>query len=434
MMGPWKIFQLGVKSVGRNSLVLRRKTTITNSISGRSKNKAKGLDMKRVYLDHASATPVRKEVIEAMLPYFDNHFGNPSTVYDMGSKITEVIDQQRANVATLIGAKAKEIIFTSSGAEANNLAVKGIALARQKKGKHIVISAIEHHSVLNSARFLERMDFEVTFLQVDQYGVVDPERLAQVITPETILVSVMHANNEIGTIEPIAELAAICREKETTFHTDAVASVGNIPVDVNELGVDLLSLSGVSLGAPKGIGALYFRGNLRLMPLIHGGIQEMGRRAGTENVPGIVGLGKASELATKEMSDKEKNLRRLINLLDSSIHERIEKVIPTGHPDHRLPGHASYCVEAIEGEALLLMLNQEGIYANTGSACASKALKTSPVLVAIGTRPDLAQGSIVFTLNSSNTTEDIEYVLEKFPQVVKQLRSLSPVWRKTSTA
>ena len=255
--------------------------------------------MKRVYLDHASATPVRKEVIEAMLPYFDEHFGNPSTVYDLGSRIMEVIDQQRANVATLIGAKAKEIIFTSSGAEANNLAVKGIALARQKKGKHIVISAIEHHSVLNSARFLERMDFEVTFLQVDQYGVVDSERLAQVITPETILVSVMHANNEIGTIEPIAELAAICREKEITFHTDAVASVGNIPVDVNELGVDLLSLSGVSLGAPKGIGALYFRDNLRLMPLIHGGIQEMGRRAGTENVPGIVGLGKASELATK---------------------------------------------------------------------------------------------------------------------------------------
>jgi cysteine desulfurase len=350
----------------------------------------------------------------------------------LGSKIMEVIDDQRAKVATLIGAKAKEIIFTSSGAEANNLAVKGTALARQKKGKHIIISAIEHHSVLNSARFLERMDFEVTFLEVDEYGVVDPGRLAEVITPETILVSIMHANNEIGTIEPISDLASICREKEITFHTDAVASVGNIPVDVSDLGVDLLSISGVSLGAPKGIGALYFGGNLRLMPLIHGGIQEMGRRAGTENVPGIVGLGKAAELAAKELSDRGNYVRELRDLLDSGVHGRIEKVKPTGHPDHRLPGHASYCVEAIEGEALLLMLNQEGIYANTGSACASKALKTSPVLVAIGVRPDLAQGSIVFTLDSRNSVEDIEYVLEKFPQVVKQLRSLSPLWRKTS--
>jgi len=390
--------------------------------------------MKRVYLDHASATPVRREVIEAMLPYFDEHFGNPSTVYDLGSKIMDVIDDQRAKVATLIGAKAKEIIFTSSGAEANNLAVKGTVLARQKKGKHIIISAIEHHSVLNSARFLERMDFEVTFLPVDQYGVVDPGRLAEVITPETILVSIMHANNEIGTIEPISELASICREKEITFHTDAVASVGNIPVDVNELGVDLLSLSGVSLGAPKGIGALYFGGNLRLMPLIHGGIQEMGRRAGTENVPGIVGLGKASELALKELPDRVNYVRELRDLLDSGICERIERVKPTGHPDHRLPGHASYCVEAIEGEALLLMLNQEGIYVNTGSACASKALKTSPVLVAIGLRPDLAQGSIVFTLNNSNTNEDIEYVLKKFPLVVEKLRSFSPIWRKPSVA
>ena len=354
--------------------------------------------MRRVYLDHGSATPVRKEVIEAMLPYFDEHFGNPSTVYDLGSRILQDIDEQRAKVAKLIGAKAKEIIFTSSGAEANNLAVKGTALAWQNKGKHIIISAVEHHSVINSARFLERMGFEVTFLTVDEYGLVDPERLAHAITPATILVSVMHANNEIGTIEPITELVAICREKGVTFHTDAVASVGNIPVDVNELGVDLLSLSGVSLGAPKGIGALYFRDNLRLMPLIHGGIQEMGRRAGTENVPGIVGLGKASELATRELPDKEKNVRRLRNLLDSGIHEKIAQVKATGHPDNRLPGHASYCVEAIEGEALLLMLNQEG------------------------------------TLNSGNSVEDVEYVLEKFPQVVKQLRSLSPVWKKTPTA
>jgi cysteine desulfurase len=385
--------------------------------------------MRRVYLDHASATPVREEVIEAMLPYFDRHFGNPSTVYDMGSQIKQVMEEQRAKVAKLISAKSQEIIFTSSGAEANNLAVKGVAFARQKKGKHTIISAIEHHSVLNSARFFERMDFEVTFLPVDEYGLVDPERLSRAIRSDTILVSIMHANNEIGTIQPISELSAICREKGVLFHTDAVASAGNIPVDVNELNVDLLSLSGVSIGAPKGIGALYFRNNLRLMPLIHGGIQESGRRGGTENVPGIVGLGKASELTLSELTDKIDYLRELRNLLVAGIQERIESVKLTGHPDKRLPGHASFCIEAIEGEALIYMLNQEGIYANTGSACASKALKTSPVLVAIGTPPDLAQGSIVFTMDSSNKIEEIEYVVEKLCLAVEKLRSLSPLWR-----
>ncbi len=386
--------------------------------------------MKRVYLDHASATPVREEVIEAMLPYFDRHFGNPSTVYDMGSQIKQVMEEQRAKVAKLIGAKQQEIIFTSSGAEANNLSIKGVALARQKKGKHIIISAIEHHSVLNSARFFERMDFEVTFLPVDEYGLVDPGRLSKAIRSDTILVSIMHANNEIGTIQPISELSAICRDKGVLFHTDAVASVGKISVDVNALNVDLLSLSGVSIGAPKGIGVLYFRNNLRLMPLIHGGIQESGRRGGTENVPGIVGLGKASELTLTELTDKIDYLQELRNLLVAGIQERIESVKLTGHPDRRLPGHASFCIEAIEGEALIYMLNQEGICANTGSACASKALKTSPVLVAIGTPPDLAQGSIVFTMDSSNKIKEIEYVLEKLCLAVEKLRSLSPIWRR----
>lgn len=386
--------------------------------------------MRKIYLDHASATPVKKEVVAAMLPYFDKHFGNPSTIYDVGSEIAEVVEKQREKVANLIGAKPHEIIFTSSGTEANNLAIKGLALAKQKKGKHIIISAIEHHSVLNSARFLERMDFEVTFLPVDEYGLVDAERLASAITPETILVSIMHANNEIGTIEPIAELSVICREKGVTFHTDAVATVGNIPVDVNELNVDLLSLSGIPLGAPKGIGALYFRGNLRLMPLIHGGIQERGRRAGTENVPGIVGLGKASELAAAKLRAKMNHVRELRDLLVAGILERIDNVTYTGHPEKRLPGHASFCMEAIEGEALLLLLNQEGICANTGSACASKALKTSPVLVAIKLPPALAQGSVVFTFDSSNKTEEIEYVLEKLFIAVDRLRSFSPLWKK----
>jgi cysteine desulfurase len=390
--------------------------------------------MKTVYMDHAAATPVRKQVIEAMLPYFDEHFGNPSTVYDMGSRIKHVIDEQRARVAELIGAKAGEIIFTSSGAEANNLAIKGIGLARQKKGKHIIISAIEHHSVLNSARFLERMDFEVTFLQVDQHGLVDPERLSRAIRPETILVSIMHANNEIGTIEPISDLSGICREKGVVFHTDAVATAGNIPVDVNELNVDLLSLSGVSLGAPKGIGALYFRNNLRLMPLIHGGIQESGRRGGTENVPAIVGLGKASELAAQELPHKADHVKELRDRLVTGVHDRIEQVKYTGHPEKRLPGHASFCIEAIEGEALVFMLSQKGIYVNTGSACASKALKTSPVLVAIGVPPALAQGSAVFTLNGTNTVDEIQYVLDQLPVAVEKLRSLSPIWRTKTAA
>ena len=384
--------------------------------------------MKRVYLDHASATPVRREVIEAMLPYFDQHFGNPSTVYDIGSNVKEVMEEQRLKIAKLIGANAEEIIFTSSGAEANNLAIKGVAFARQKKGKHIIISAIEHHSVLNSARFFERMDFEVTFLQVDEHGLVDPERLSKAITPETILVSVMHANNEIGTIEPISELSAICREKGIVFHTDAVATVGNIPVDVNELNVDLLSFSGISMGAPKGVGALYFRDNLRLMPLIHGGIQEKGRRGGTENIPGIVGFGKAAEIISKELPGKVARTQNLRDFLIKGIGERLEFVKLTGHPDKRLPGHASFCVEAIEGEALIFMLSQDGIYANTGSACASKALKTSPVLVAIGVRPELAQGSVVFTLNGNHTVEELEYVLEKFQGDVAKLRALSPIW------
>ena len=390
--------------------------------------------MERVYMDHASATPVKKPVIDAMLPYFEEHFGNPSTVYDLGSEIKRVVEEQRAKVAELIGAKAEQVIFTSSGAEANNLAIKGVAFAGQKKGNHIIVSAIEHHSVLNSARFFERMDYEVTFLPVDEYGRVDPERLLKTLRPETILVSIMHGNNEIGTIQPIAGLSTICRENGVLFHTDAVATVGNIPVDVNELAVDLLSLSGASFGAPKGTGALYFRPKLRLMPLIHGGIQESGRRGGTENIPAIVGLGKASELAAQELADKTNHVQQLRDLLVSGIQERIEQVVYTGHREARLPGHASFCIEAIEGEALVFLLSQQGIYANTGSACASKALKTSPVLVAIGVRADLAQGSIVFTLDAGNSVEEVEYVLEKLPVAVEKLRQLSPIWIEKAAA
>ena len=386
--------------------------------------------MEGAYLDHASATPVRKEVLEAMLPYFSGQFANPSNVYDLGSKIKADLEAARASVAELIGADSAQIVFTSSGAEANNLAIKGVAFAKQKKGNHIIVSAIEHHSVLNSARFLERLDFEATFLPVDKYGLVNPERLAKAIRPETVIVSVMHANTEIGTIEPIAELAAVCKEKDVVFHTDAVASVGNTPVDVNALNVDLLSLSGPSLGGPKGVGALYFNKKVRLMPLIHGGIQENGRRAGTENVPGIIGFGKAAALAKAELPEKMEHVRKLRDRLVDGILKKVDKVTYTGHPDSRLPGHASFCFEAIEGEAFIFMLAQNGIYANTGSACASKALKTSPVLGAIGLRADLAQGSTVFTIDAGNTEAEIDHVLEKRPQAVDRLRALSPIWGK----
>jgi cysteine desulfurase len=386
--------------------------------------------MNRAYLDNASATPVRKEVLDAMLPYYREQFANPSNVYDISSKIKQVVEEQRVKVADLINAKPEEIIFTSSGAEANNMAIKGVAFAGQKKGKHIIVSSIEHHSVLNSARFLERLDFEATFLPVDEYGLIDPARLAKAIRPETILVSIMHANNEIGTIEPISKLAAICKENGVALHTDAVASVGNTRVDVDELGVDLLSLSGPAFSSPKGTGALYFNKKVRLMPLIHGGIQESGRRAGTENIPGIVGLGTAAELIRQELPEQENHCRKLRDRLVSGILDRIEKVTFTGHAQKRLPGHASFCFEAIEGEALIFMLAQAGIYTNTGSACASKALKTSPVLGAIGIRADLAQGSTVFTINGSTTEEEIDYVLDKLPPIVDRLRSFSPIWGK----
>jgi cysteine desulfurase len=391
--------------------------------------------MKRVYLDHAAATPVRREVLEAMLPYFRERFGNPSAVYNLGSEIKDVLEEQREKVARLINAHRDEVVFTSSGAEANNLAVKGVALANLKKGNHVIVSAIEHHSVLNAARYLEKFhDFEATFLPVNKCGLVDPEQLRKSITPATVLVSIQHGSNEVGTIQNIRELAAVCQTQGVPFHTDAVATAGQVPVDVQDLGVDLLTLNGPALGAPKGVGALFFRHKTRLVPQIHGGIQENGRRGGTENVPAIVGLGEAAALASQELAGKAKYLIGLRDLLVAGIKERVPGVVHTGHPAQRLPGHASFCVEGIEGEALLFMLSSQGIYANTGSACASKALKTSPVLCALGIHPELAQGSVVFTFNAENSEEDVNYVLYHLPLAVGRLRSFSPVWRKKTAA
>lgn len=388
--------------------------------------------MQRVYMDHASATPVRSEVKEAMLPYFDQEFANPSTVYDLGTEVRNAVEEAREQVTALIGAESERLVFTSSGAEANNMAIKGAALANRKKGNRVIVSSIEHHSVLNAARFLERLDFEVAFLPVDECGQVDPERLEQLLSEDTILVSIMHANNEIGTMQPIAELASVCKRHNILFHTDAVASVGSVPVDVQELGVDMLSLSGAGLGAPKGVGGLYVAKNVRIMPLIHGGIQERGMRAGTENVPGIVGLGKAAELAATETGRQAERIRQMRDRFVQGVKERVKRVTYTGHPELRLPGHASFCFQAVEGESLLFMLAQKGIYANTGSACASKALKISPVLAALSLPHEVAQGSAVFTLNRSNTQEEIDYVLQHLPPAVQRLRAMSPLWDEAS--
>ncbi len=386
--------------------------------------------MKKVYLDNTAGTPLLPEVKEAMLPFLGEVFGNPQSLHDWGDKAREAVDEAREKVAGLIGADAEEIIFTSGGTESNNLAVKGIALAQQAKGKHVVVSAIEHFSVLHAARTLEKWGFEVSEVPVDKYGVVNPEDVRKSIRKDTVLVSIMHANGEIGTIEPIKEIAQITRELKIPFHIDAVATAGTIPVNVNELGVDALSLAGSQFYGPKGAGALWLRKNVRIMPLLDGGIQEGGRRGGTENVPGIVGLGRAAEIAAAQMPARIKALTPLRDLLLKELPSKIAHVVVTGHPQNRLPGHASFCVEFIEGEAMLMLLNSKGIAVSSGSACTSRALKASHVLLAIGLSHEIAQGSVLFTLGLDNTKEDINYVLEAMPPVVDRLRQMSPLYDK----
>ena len=381
--------------------------------------------MRKCYFDHAATNPLDKRVFDAMTPYFIENFGNPLSLYDLGTKAKEAIENARTQVAALINSKSSEIIFTASGAEANNFALRGIALARQNEGKHIIVSKMEHHSILISARFLEKMGFVVTFLPVDKYGIVDPDTVKKSITKETTLISITHASSEVGTIEPIKEIGRIAKGKGIIFHTDAVAAAGNIPVDVKELGVDLLSMAAHQFYGPKGAGALYVREGMRIVPLIYGGIQENGRRAGTENVPAIVGMGKAAELAKNEMVDRIEQAKKLRDKLIKGV-SSIENIYLTGHPENRLPAHASFTVEFIEGEAMLLLLAAKGIYAASGSACSSKALKSSPVLLSMGVSSNLAQGSIVFTLGTGNTEEDIDYLLSELPQVIKRLREMSP--------
>ena len=384
--------------------------------------------MRRVYLDNAATTPLLPEVREAMLPYLGEAFGNPSSLHDWGEPAREAMETARAQVAQLIGANAEEIIFTGSGTESNNFAIKGLALAQQSKGKHVVVSAIEHFSVLHSARTLEKWGFELTLVPVDKYGVVDPEKVRKSLREDTVLVSVMHANGEVGTIEPIKEIAQITRENNVVFHTDAVATAGTIPVDVDELGVDALSLAGNQFYGPKGVGALWVRKGMRIMPFLDGGVQEGGRRAGTENVPAIAGLGKAAELAKASMTSRTKHLTRLRDRLLAGLPGKIDHVVVTGHLQNRLPGHASFCVEFIEGESMLMLLDSQGVAVSSGSACTSRALKASHVLIAMGLSHAVAQGSILFTLGTDNTPEDMDYVLEVLSPIVDRLRQMSPLY------
>ncbi|MDA8388312.1 MAG: cysteine desulfurase family protein [Nitrospiraceae bacterium] len=378
------------------------------------------------YFDHMATNPMRPEVLEAMMPFFKESYGNPMSLYKLGQSARQAIEEARLKVADLVNARPQEVIFTASGAEANNFAIRGLANAYVKKGRHIVVSRMDHHSVLNPARVLEKKGFAVTYLPVDPAGMVDPGVLEKAMTDETSLVSIIHASPEVGTIEPIAELAGIAKRKGALFHTDAVASAGYLPIDVDALGVDALSLSAHEFYGPKGAGALYLRSGTRIMPLIYGGIQENGRRAGTENVPAIVGMGAAAGLTRLELAQRAEKLSELRDRLIGGALAKIKNIHLTGHPALRLPGHASFCVEFIEGESMLLMLQAKGIYAASGSACSSKALKASPVLLAMGMSAELAHGSIVFSLGMDNTVEDIDYALGEFPAVVGRLREISP--------
>jgi len=390
--------------------------------------------MRKVYLDNAATTPLLPEVRETMLPYLGEIFGNPSCLHEWGDAAREAMELARGQVAQLIGANAEEIVFTGSGTESNNFAIKGLALAQQNKGKHVVISAIEHFSVLHSAKTLEKWGFELSLVPVDKYGVVDPEDVHKSLRKDTVLVSIMHANSEVGTIQPIREIAKITRESNVVFHTDAIATAGTIPVDVKELGIDALSLAGNQFYGPKGVGALWVRKRVRIMPLLDGGVQEEGRRAGTENIPAIVGLGKAAELAAAHMAARIEHLTPLRDRLLTELSAKIDHVVITGHPQNRLPGNASFCIEFIEGEAMLMLLNSQGVAVTSGSACTSRALKASHVLIAMGLSHALAQGSLLFSFGVDNTFEDVGYVLEVLPPIVDRLRQMSPLYSKFTKA
>jgi len=386
-----------------------------------------------LYFDHMANTPIDKRVVEAMLPHLNNSFGNPLNLHDFGQRTASAIEAARNSVAKLIGADPAEIIFTSCGSESNNFALKGIAKANEKKGKHIITSAIEHFSIHYPLKELEKEGFKVTYLPVDNFGFIDPEKVYEAITSETILVTLTHASNEIGTIEPIKTVTEAVKRRakeigqQIIIHIDAVQTVGTIPVKVNELGVDALTMAANQFYGPTGIAALYLRKGTRILPLILGGTQEEGKRAGTHNIAGIVGMGQAAELAIQEMEERNNKLIQLRDKLLRGLQEKIEDFFIIGHPTQRLPGHVSGCAKYVEGESMSMLLNLEGIAVSTGSACVSKALKASHVLLAIGVSPEEVHGSLVFSLGKDNNEEDVDYLLEKLPPIVKRLREMSPL-------
>ena len=381
-------------------------------------------------MDNVAATPLLPEVKEAMLPFLGADFGNPQSLHSWGDAARDAVEEARGQVAALIGGAAEEVIFTATGTEANNMAIKGIARARADKGKHIIISSIEHFSVMNSVRTLQKEGFEVTMVPVDGTGMVNPDEVLRSVRKDTVLLSIMHANGEVGTIEAIAGIAKNLSADGPVFHTDAVASTGNIPVKVKELGVHALSLAGNQFNGPRGSAALWLKRGVRMLPLMDGGIQEGGRRPGTEDVPAIVGLGKAAEIAHLTLEAKIKRLSSLRDRLIAGIINKVEHTILTGHPAQRLPGYASFCIRFIEGESILMLLNSHGIAAASGSACTSRALKASHVLLAMGINHELAQGSMLFTLGLDSNEDDVDYVIEKLPPVVDRLRQMSPVYSR----
>ena len=386
--------------------------------------------MERIYMDNAATTRVKPEVLEAMLPFYGEVFGNPSTIYYYGREAHRALDHARQQVATAISADKDEIYFTSCGTESDNWAIKGAAFAHQKKGNHIITSVIEHHAVLHTCGWLEKHGFEVTYLPVDEYGRVNPADVEKAITDRTILITIMFANNEIGTIQPIAEIAKIAKAHNILFHTDAVQAVGAVPVNVHELGVDMLSLSGHKFYAPKGVGALYIRRGVRIDTHQHGGAQERGKRGGTENMAQIVGLGKAIELATADVEGHAKKLAHMRDRLIDGILAEIPEVRLNGHRTERLPNNVNVSIRYIEGEALLLRLDLAGIAASSGSACTSGSLDPSHVLLAIGLPHEIAHGSLRLSLGDFNTEHDVDVVLEKLPQIVSTLREMSPLFNQ----
>ena len=384
--------------------------------------------MKNVYMDYAATTYVKPEVLEEMMPFFTEKYGNPSSFYGISRETKMAIDKARGRVAKALNCDMNEVYFTGGGSEADNWAIKGIASAHRKKGNHIITTKVEHHAVLHTCEYLEKQGFEVTYLNVDEEGFINLEELNNAITDKTILVSIMFANNEIGTIQPIKEIGEICRERRVLFHTDAVQAVGNIEIDVKAMNIDLLSLAGHKIYGPKGIGALYVRKGVRIDNLVHGGGQERARRAGTENTASIVGLGKAIELASENLEEHNKKLTvlrdRLIDGLLEVPHTRLNG--PRG--DKRLPGNVNITFEFIEGESILLSLDFEGVCASSGSACTSGSLDPSHVLLAIGLPHELAHGSLRLTLGDGSTDEDVDYVLEVVPPIIERLRNMSPLW------